>query len=187
MNTKNNQRTRLSRLLMKNAMLDLLEEKKAAEKISVRALCERAQLNRSTFYAHYTEPKDLLHEIEDDLLSSAQRYLEQIGKADHVSAAAYVLSFLQYIRKNDKEYRILLVDTVDSDFKNRFLLSAAGQLIRSFDIELRPEQEQFVYSYILNGSSAVIIQWIRSGYAVDESKLVELLFRMNQHLLEGVE
>lgn len=186
MNTKNNQRTRLSRLLLKNAMLDLLEEKKSAEKISVRALCEKAELNRSTFYAHYDEPKALLREIEDDLLSSAQSYLNQIGRADDVSAYAFILSFLRYIRKNDKEYRILLVDTVDSEFKNRFLYIAAGQLIDNFNITLQPAEEQYVYSYILNGSAAVIVQWIRSGYAVDETKLVELLFRMNKDLLEGV-
>ena len=45
---------------------------------------------------------------------------------------------------------------------------------------------QYVFSYILNGSSAVIIQWIRSGYSVDENTLVQLLFKMNKNLLEGV-
>ena len=62
-NTKNNQRTRLSIMLFKNAMMDLLKEKKAVEKITVKELCERAELNRSTFYAHYNEPMDLYIEI----------------------------------------------------------------------------------------------------------------------------
>lgn len=56
MNTKNNQRTRLSKILLKNALMDLLGEKGSVTKISVRELCERADLNRSTFYAHYSEP-----------------------------------------------------------------------------------------------------------------------------------
>lgn len=186
MNTKNNQRTRISKMLLKEAMLDLLEEKKSAQKISVRELCERAELNRSTFYAHYDEPKALLTEMEDELLSSAQGYLNQIGKADDINAYSYILSFLQYIRKNDREYRILLVDSVDADFKNKFLYVAAGQLIDNFNIEFRPEDEQYVFSYILNGSSSVIVQWIRSGYSVDENMLVQLLFKMNKNLLEGV-
>lgn len=58
--------------------------------------------------------------------------------------------------------------------------------MESFDIELRPEEEQYIYSYILNGSPSVIIQWIRSGYAVDSNDLVDLLFRMNRYLLIGV-
>ena len=52
MNTKNNQRTRLSKMLFKNALMDLLKEKGSINKVSVRELCDRAELNRSTFYAH---------------------------------------------------------------------------------------------------------------------------------------
>ena len=70
MNTKNNQRTRLSKMMLKNALLDLLREKGMITKISVRELCERADLNRSTFYAHYSEPKQLLAEVEDELLEA---------------------------------------------------------------------------------------------------------------------
>ena len=67
MNTKNNQRTRLSKMLLKNALMDALKEKGSVNKISVRDLCERAELNRSTFYAHYSEPKDLLEELEEEI------------------------------------------------------------------------------------------------------------------------
>ncbi len=109
-----------------------------------------------------------------------------MNKADDINAYSYILSFLQYIRKNDREYRILLVDSVDAEFKNQFLYVAAGQLIDNFNIEFRPEEEQYVFSYILNGSSSVIVQWIRSGYSVDENTLVQLLFKMNKNLLEGV-
>ena len=186
MNTKDNQRTRLSKMLLKNALLDLMVEKKSIEKISVRELCEVADLNRSTFYAHYAEPKELLNEMEDELLEAAANHLSRIGKANDVNAASYILAFLRYIKQNDKEYRILLVDTADVSFKEKFMRIATGQIIESFDFELKPDEEQYVYSYILNGSSSVIIQWIRSGYAVDETALVELLFRMNKYLLMGV-
>lgn len=70
MNTKNNQRTGLSKLLFKNALMDLLKEKGSVAKISVIELCDRAELNRSTFYAHYDEPNDLLMEIETELLNA---------------------------------------------------------------------------------------------------------------------
>ncbi len=186
MNTKNNQRARLSKIMLKNAMLDLLAEKKSVEKISVRELCETAELNRSTFYAHYNEPRELLNEMEDELIASAREHLNKIGKGNDVNAYTYILSFFQYIKNNDKEYKLLLVDTTDTDFKNKFMQIAAGQIVESFDIELPQEEEQYVFSYILNGSSSVIIQWIRSGYSVDENTLVDLLFRMNKYLLMGV-
>ena len=78
MNIKNNQRTRLSKILLKNALMDLLGEKGSVTKISVRELCERADLNRSTFYAHYSEPKELLEEVENELLDATQDHLKKM-------------------------------------------------------------------------------------------------------------
>ena len=84
MNTKNNQRTRLSKILLKNALMDLLSEKGSVTKISVRELCERADLNRSTFYAHYSEPKELLEEVEAELLDATREHLQKIGAENDI-------------------------------------------------------------------------------------------------------
>ena len=105
MNTKNNQRTRLSKLLFKNALMDLLKEKGSVAKISVRELCDRAELNRSTFYAHYNEPNDLLTEIENEILQSTEEHLRKIGEENDAGAHKYLHSFLKYIRENDKIFR----------------------------------------------------------------------------------
>lgn len=102
MNTKNNQRTRLSKILLKNALMDLLSEKGSVTKISVRELCERADLNRSTFYAHYSEPKELLEEVEAELLDATREHLQKIGAENDIGAHRYLLSFLIYIKENDQ-------------------------------------------------------------------------------------
>ena len=47
---------------MDSALLRLLETT-AFEKISVTMLCNEAQVNRSTFYAHYSDTSDLLVEV----------------------------------------------------------------------------------------------------------------------------
>lgn len=183
MNTKNNQRTRLSKLLFKNALMDLLKEKGSVAKISVRELCDRAELNRSTFYAHYNEPKDLLIEIETELLDATEEHLKKIGEENDAGAHKYILSFLQYIRQNDKQFRTLLIDTADPDFRSRFMQQSIIQFVNNLRIELPKELEQYIFSYILNGSTGIIIQWIRSDYAVNENEIVNLLFSINQSAL----
>ncbi len=57
------------------------------------------------------------------------------------------------------------------------------QFIDNLRINLPKELEQYIYSYILNGSTGIIIQWMRSGYSVDENTLVDLLFSINQNSL----
>ena len=183
MYTKNNQRTRISKLLFKNALMDLLKEKGSVAKISVRELCDRAELNRSTFYAHYNEPKDLLYEIETELLNATEEHLKKIGEENDAGAHKYILSFLQYIRQNDKQFRTLLIDTADPDFRSRFMQQSIIQFVNNLRIELPKELEQYIFSYILNGSTGIIIQWIRSDYAVNENEIVNLLFSINQSAL----
>lgn len=183
MNTKNNQRTRLSKLLFKNALMDLLKEKGSVAKISVRELCDRAELNRSTFYAHYNEPNDLLMEIETELLDATEEHLKKIGEENDAGAHKYILSFLQYIKQNDKQFRTLLIDSADPEFRSRFMQQSIIQFVENLRIELPKELEQYIFSYILNGSTGIIIQWIRSDYAVNENEIVNLLFLINQSAL----
>ena len=183
MNTKNNQRTRLSKMLFKNALMDLLKEKGSINKVSVRELCDRAELNRSTFYAHYQEPNDLLIEIETELLDATEEHLKKIGAENEIGAHKYILSFLQYIRQNDKPFRALLIDSTDPEFRSRFMQQTIIQFVENLRIVLPKELEQYIFSYILNGSTGIIIQWIRSNYAIDENEIVNLLFAINQSAL----
>lgn len=186
MNTKNNQRTRLSKILLKNALMDLLSEKGSVTKISVRELCERADLNRSTFYAHYSEPKELLEEVEAELLDATREHLQKIGAENDIGAHRYLLSFLIYIKENDKPFRTLLIDAGDPEFRLKFMQQSIIQFVENLDIAFPKEQEQYIYSYILNGSTGVIIQWMRSDYSIDENALVDLLFFINQSALEDL-
>ena len=183
MNTKNNQRTRLSKMLFKNALMDLLKEKGSINKVSVRELCDRAELNRLTFYAHYQEPNDLLIEIETELLDATEEHLKKIGAEDEIGAHKYILSFLQYIRQNDKPFRALLIDSTDPEFRSRFMQQSIIQFVENLRIVLPKELEQYIFSYILNGSTGIIIQWIRSDYAADENEIVNLLFSINNSAL----
>ena len=183
MNTKNNQRTRLSKMLFKNALMDLLKEKGSINKVSVRELCDRAELNRSTFYAHYQEPNDLLIEIETELLDATEEHLKKIGAENEIGAHKYILSFLQYNRQNDKPFRALLIDSTDPEFRSRFMQQSIIQFVENLRIVLPKELEQYIFSYILNGSTGIIIQWIRSDYAADENEIVNLLFSINNSAL----
>lgn len=183
MNTKNNQRTRLSKILLKNALMDLLSEKGSVTKISVRELCERADLNRSTFYAHYSEPKELLEEVEAELLDATREHLQKIGAENDIGAHRYLLSFLIYVKENDKPFRTLLIDAGDPEFRSKFMQQSIIQFVENLNISFPKDQEQYIYSYILNGSTGVIIQWMRSDYSIDENALVDLLFFINQSAL----
>ncbi len=60
--TKESQRVRLTRRLLKESLFELLKNK-SISKISVSELCVKAGINRTTFYAHYGSQYDVLQDI----------------------------------------------------------------------------------------------------------------------------
>ncbi|MBQ6020724.1 MAG: TetR/AcrR family transcriptional regulator [Clostridia bacterium] len=179
MNVKDNQRTRLSKKMFRTALLDLLEEKGGVEKISVRELCARAELNRSTFYAHYAEPREVLVRAEEEILDETAEYIRKIGAERTGGGKQFLTAFLRYIRENDRIFRVLLVTAADPAFKNRFMQISLLNLFEHLQVDMDAEKQQFIYSYLLNGSLGVITQWIRSDYACSVADIVELLFTLN--------
>lgn len=76
---KENQRIMITRRLLKENLIEMLKEK-SIDKISVTELCQRAEINRSTFYAHYSVPKDVLLEIKWDFATQIAESLRSLDE-----------------------------------------------------------------------------------------------------------
>lgn len=62
-----NQRITLTKRMLKEGLLRLLEQK-SLDKIHINELCRESGINRATFYRHYETPHDILLEIELDFV-----------------------------------------------------------------------------------------------------------------------
>lgn len=65
---KEDHRTRITKAMIRSAVLRLLETKPVGA-ISISELCREADISRSTFYAHYDSPEDVLRSIEAEVVS----------------------------------------------------------------------------------------------------------------------
>lgn len=63
-----------SRRLIRDAYIELMQEKQM-EKISVSDIVRLADLNRGTFYAHYSTPLEVRDEIADEIVSAINEIL----------------------------------------------------------------------------------------------------------------
>ena len=133
-----------------NTFLEL-RSKKPLEKITIKELCEKAQINKSTFYSHYKDIFDLSDQFETEVVASVIEAIQNPENCLQDPAALSKNLFLGYLSQ-DAIIRILFSGT------------RAGELVRKVEYQLKkilfeahPEYKQdpasnVVLSYTVYGS-----------------------------------
>ena len=102
MNTPNNKRKRESIELIEKTFIDLIQFKELNQ-ISVSEICKKAGLNRTTFYANYTDIYALADSIRDKLENNlSDLYEEEITQ--RFNSHAYIKLF-RHIKENQIFYK----------------------------------------------------------------------------------
>ena len=102
-----------SRENIRRAYAELIHEKGTTE-ISVTELAERADVNRSTFYAHYRDIYAVLEEIENEVIQKMYAFLDA---SEHTELLYNPLPFLMRIGtelERNKDFYRLLIETKGS-------------------------------------------------------------------------
>ena len=74
---KTDARVRYTRKIIQETFLDLLKDKPIS-KITVKEICDKAEINRGTFYKHYQDCYDLLEKIEAEGIQEFEKMLAAI-------------------------------------------------------------------------------------------------------------
>ncbi|WP_339264732.1 TetR-like C-terminal domain-containing protein [Paenibacillus sp. FSL R5-0470] len=176
-----NQRERLTKLLLKQSLIRLLKEKNISQ-ISVKELCASADINRSTFYLHYANAYDLLEHVEQEIIDNTNAYLEKIEANDN--GITYILTFLDYIKKNDDLFAIMLLKSNDNELFSKRLLNEVLMNIDTFlQLDVPENMKRFTYAYLVNGSLAIIQEWILENFIISSDELAQLIFSLADHSL----
>ena len=88
-----------TRTLIKNVFAEMLSEKKELSNISVKELCERADISRGTFYSHYDDIYGVAEDYENELIS---HFFDNATLLNSNSIEAFIEVFFSFI--NDKTY-----------------------------------------------------------------------------------
>ena len=92
-----------SRRFIRQALMELLREKKP-EKITVTDIVNRADINRSTFYAHYADVRALMEEIQNEFV---ERSLSAVKDMDFLELIHSPIPFLRKLIEIANENREL--------------------------------------------------------------------------------
>lgn len=155
-----------SRRLIRTALLELLQEKRF-EKITVTDIVKRADINRSTFYAHYPDVMGLLEELMEDTVNRSIDLVSGIDMRQFLEEPMPVLEKLVAIGEENMEIYKLLGN---SDFAMRQVERMKNVLVENAAVAVNiPEHIRksrtfnIHMHFFVGGILNVYQQWILGG------------------------
>ncbi len=179
MNTAKNQLHRETENKLRDALLFYINEEKEP---TVGQLCERAGINRSTFYRHYADVFDLMEKTEKDI---QQGLIDSLRGEDsflmRLSVSPEALTpLIAYIGGNRHFYRIYMRKYGGvplSETFNQFWEMKIVPCFRLHGIENETHMRYF-FEYVKAGFMMVIGSWLNNGCQEPPGELAEILYKM---------
>ena len=171
---EDSRRVKLTKKMMKDALLEIMETKPLS-RISVTAVCETADVNRSTFYAHYKEPSDILEDIENDVYEQMPDFTDIKNIRSSNDLIEKDTAFFDYIRKNHRIFRILMLNPENHGFIEKI----TEKVLEKYDLNDGSKDERynsFKRLYIANGAVGMLKEWISLDFPFSSEEFVKLLF-----------
>ncbi len=169
MTRKEDMRARHSKEKINQAFRDLLKEKGFA-KTTVSDIIKRANVNRSTFYAHYTDKFDLLDKFEDELFLNLAHVSKAIPENFSESDFIYELDFKDYIEdvltiiSDNKEVFFILSDSVQGTNFQKKLFAYMNNVWRSHNVVDKLQVDAAYVQIATVGMICSLIEsWIEDG------------------------
>lgn len=168
-----NQRTRLTKRLLRENLLDLLKEK-PVEYITVKELCELAELNRSTFYAYYNDVPALYQEMGGELAQALLEHIRAINQGGGVDTEP----MLAYIRDNRELFRLLVYR---DEYLNanqpvqRQIIGGYFDIAPKLTLPCAPEEREYFLEYLYMGGTGIIHRWVQKGCGLTPEQVAGLI------------
>jgi len=173
-----NRRVRMTKRLMKDALLELLEKDDLVN-ISVTAICKTADVHRSTFYDYYKDPADLLRETEQDFLDRIPMPPPMTDPKDQNLIIEASTVFFNYVKENEKAFRILFNGSSESSFSARMVDFLCSGYIPVSD-ETDEITARFIRLYIANGTVGMMREWVNAGFPVSSRRIAEMMYFLSR-------
>lgn len=183
---KENQRIALTKKLLQEGLLRLLETK-SLDKISVTELCRESGINRATFYNHFNSPQELLSSIEAKMTAELKQIIGTPRTASEV--ISHLEAVCVYFHDHARTILILNRCHADDDITDALYdLNQNFQLFRMNSKYTRTMDQQslhLVSVFFYTGCYHILLEWLNSGLQKTPGEIAELMVRLaSENFLE---
>ena len=179
-----------SKRALRQALIALLEER-GFDSITVNDLCDRADLNRGTFYNHFRDKENLLAVLEDEVMADIAALQERMQRISLADMLAYrvagtplplLVDLFDYLREQSDFLHAVLGPGGDARFAPRLREAVCENLVQNILHEkYRTNPTAFVDYYVAFYASAylgIITRWIERGTLETSEDMARIAMRL---------
>ncbi|MCM1330758.1 MAG: TetR family transcriptional regulator C-terminal domain-containing protein [Ruminococcus sp.] len=176
-------RVKITKMLLNESFLKFLAVKPLA-RITVKEICEDADVNRSTYYAHFTDPYDQLKKLEADIMIEMTIYVDSIvtdGLCSNEKQQQIIKAILEYIKSKRHIFQILLEKGGDFNLQRDILTFFGERIFQNESFEtIKAVKKAYQYIYASTGSFGLIYYWLSDNDdVIDIDTLAEWIADFN--------
>jgi len=168
------------------AFVALLQEKRY-NRITIQEIIDRANIGRTTFYAHYATKDDLLNSCVDTILESLHSQPEGKTEGDNPALNIPVRQIFEHVQQNQSIVRgifmsdsgDLLLERLTRDWGQRIQSSFQGTGAYSSKLNLPPD---ILSCHLINTMLSLIRYWLNNKMIYSPDQMTDFYY----HLTAGI-
>jgi len=176
-----------SRKVIRQAFMELLKEK-SFEKITVTDIVKRADINRSTFYAHYPDVMGLIEEIQNEVLDYTHQVLMEMSFKNFLENPKPLLNeIVKMAEENNELYRLLSNSNIavrQLIIIKEILIERMVKTIEIPGIASDSFEKEFTVRFFMGGVVDIYLQWLNGDLngSIEEltDELAKMIIRMSK-------
>ena len=157
---------------------------KSIDEVTIKEICELADVNRGTFYLHYTQPRDILKEIENSFIEENMAIFDAYWEKQRDLGTMSKL--FTCILENRDVCRILMGENGDPQFMSSLKNLCRESILDEWQKEF-PSIERgkfrFLFDFVFSGSMRLILNWIDDDQGLSIERFAQRLERLGHYSL----
>lgn len=165
-----------TRKAIRESYFDLIKEKKTT-KISISEIARRADIDRKTFYLHFSSVEEVLYEYMDERVKFINDYLEEHNYFEDPYNVETLLNLIESAQEQDMEFLMLISKSDAYDELWDKMQEILSELMMSHDRLLNRDSKysaRIQADFLSTGIFGIYRRWLRKEYNdINLQELVE--------------
>lgn len=181
MKTKNNEQYKKTDLKLKEALMSFIN-KNSKSPVTVKDICQKCDINRSTFYAHFEDINALMDSLMTDIMSECICFqnhpLEQISPEAIFSPDNIEMILEEII--NHKNFYLYYIEQNSYHKTHKYVEQLLNDIVVSKIKSNNSSSEKhlhYYYAYVISGIIAIINEWLLRENEETAREIAEIICR----------